>query len=407
MKNYIERFRKGGITWLWMCIVRRINKLCFYIFQICPLDKSLIIFESEGDFCDNAYALYSYMLEHGYMEKYRAVWLVENKERFSEDIEFENTRFCYKADDKLNFFRNYYLAVCGHYIYDHCLMMYRKRKGQRITYLSHGAGFKARKGGGKTNLNGLIDEIFATGPVAGDYLSYFHSYDRSKVKEIGYSRNDYFYTDLSVEKGKLNRRYGFSDYKMIILWMPTFRKSRSLDISEDYLDSGTGLPVFDTIKKLGDFNQYLGKKNYLMVLKVHQLTADLPIYKEKFSNILILMNEDIHVLDMQLYQFIGYTDILITDYSSISRDYLLIDKPCIYTLDDYEQYSQSRGIFPPNAIDYMAGYHVKTANDLIEAIDEICSGIDKYADKRAEVREKYHTYKDGDSSRRIVKYLGL
>lgn len=88
-------------------------------------------------------------------------------------------------------------------------------------------------------------------------------------------------------------------------------------------------------------------------------------------------------------------------------DYLLLDQPCIYTLEDYEQYDKSRGVFPPNAIDYMAGHHVYNVEELENAIDEICCGVDKYAEDRARVRKEYHTYPDGNSSKRIVEHLGL
>ena len=145
----------------------------------------------------------------------------------------------------------------------------------------------------------------------------------------------------------------------------------------------------------------------LLVLKVHHLSADLPIYKSKFSNILILNNHDISVLGIQLYEFVACTDALLTDYSSISTDYLLLDRPIIFTLDDYEQYVKSRGVYPANAKDYMSGPHVYTVDDLFAAFLDVIAGKDDYVEWRAEVRARYHTYHDGNSSQRIIDHLKL
>ncbi len=46
---------------------------------------------------------------------------------------------------------------------------------------------------------------------------------------------------------------------------------------------------------------------------------------------------------LQLYEFIHCADALVSDYSSVAIDYLLLDRPLGFTLDDYKEYTQSRG----------------------------------------------------------------
>lgn len=407
MKNYIAKIQNGGSKWLWMCIAVRLNKLFFHIFQCFPLDKKLIIFESEGDFCDNGYALYSYMLENGYMKKYRAVWLVENVENFQER-KFENTKFCYKNDDKLNFIRDYYLAVCGHYIYDHCLMLYSKRKQQRVTFLSHGVGFKASsKQTGMCEQDGRIDEMIVTSKFAGILVGNWANISIESCRVLGYSRNDFFFENSKNVQETIERVYGFCNYSKVVLWMPTFRKSRNQVLSEDYAISKTGLPLIENKEQLVKLNKFFTERKMLLILKIHQLSLDFPMIDENYSNIQVLQNEDIEKLGMQLYQFIAYTDALITDYSSISSDYLLLNKPIIFTLNDYALYNASRGIFPENAIDYMAGPHVMTIEDLYRALSDVYQEIDNYVEERHRMKRVFHKYADGNSSKRIAEYLNL
>ena len=106
-------------------------------------------------------------------------------------------------------------------------------------------------------------------------------------------------------------------------------------------------------------------------------------------------------------EFSPKSDALISDYSSVAIDYLLLDKPIVYTLDDYAGYEKSRGFWIPNTIDYMKGYHVYNKNELEESILEISHGIDKYAEERRKLMNEYHTYKDGRASERILKLIGI
>ncbi len=59
------------------------------------------------------------------------------------------------------------------------------------------------------------------------------------VKELGYPRNDRFFSDLNHVKNKIINEYQLHPFNHIFLWMPTFRKTNNQDISEDYLNNET------------------------------------------------------------------------------------------------------------------------------------------------------------------------
>ena len=384
-------------------VIKLYNSFLFNKYMNLPIDEYSIVLESEGDCCDNAYALFDYMKNNGYTKKYRITWLVDYPHNFQDE---ENIKYVYK-----NIYEHFSkktikaLRTCHYYIYDHCNMLteYKKRDGQKIAYLCHGyAGFKATKGSSKFS----ADEEFTTGRIPLQGCIDWHG-DVAEKYILGFSRLDYFY-NTKIEYTKLAQRLiEKNNFSKVFLWMPTFRQSDSKELSEDYFENETGLPLFNTIDSMNSMNEYLKNINAKIVLKIHHLQSELAIFNRKFSNIQFLRDEDISKCGIQLYQLIPVFDSLITDYSSISTDYFLLDKPIIYILDDIEQYKKSRGLYPENAIDYMPGDHVYIIDELKIAIESVLNGVDKFKKARHELISEFHTYQDGNSSKRILKHLGV
>lgn len=409
--SMIEKIRTHGflgtIKAVFYCIADVLNKVFFYFAWLKPIDDDLIVLESEGDLTDNAYALYDHMRRNGYLKKYRVVWLVDDVKRAKEN-HFPNTDYVKKYPRLLSYKRSRYLAMCRWYIYDHCnvLSKMRKRERQTIVYLSHGWGYKAAKGAGD-EIKTHYDYLIATGSLSAMGLSTFWQEPIEKAVVTGYPRIDYFFrNDLSTVVS-IKRRFKLEKYQKIIFWMPTFRKSVNRCLSEEYIDNKTGLPLFYDIAEIKRFSDFLKSINVVVILKVHQLQAELDVFSFKFDNLMILRDEDIHREKLQLYEFIPIADALITDYSSIAIDYMVLDRPLIYILDDYKEYAQSRGLFPENAIEYMPGYHVYTVDELKSAVTEICEGEDFFAEDRRKLTGQYHKYLDGNSSRRVIELLNL
>ena len=55
----------------------------------------------------------------------------------------------------------------------------------------------------------------------------------------------------------------------------------------------------------------------------------------------------------------------------------------------------------------MPGYHVYDEAGLEDALSEIADGIDRYKEERSAIVGQYHTYKDGGSSKRVLKAVGI
>lgn len=414
-KSFLVKLKEHGFSGtaksVYMRGVSAINKAAYYAYQKkYPVDDRLIVMESEGDLSDNAYALYDYMRANGYLKKYHVVWLVDNIEGAKKRKErFPNTIFVQKRPIRLNKKWAEVLATCKWYIYDHCNLLapLAKRKEQKVVYLSHGWGYKASKGGSTAHDLTHYDMITVTGPIPAKGMSEYWQEPEEKAVITGYPRLDYFFHPDTSVLDKINKKWHFDQYHKVIFWMPTFRQSNNESLSEDYIKNQTGLPIFETRDSLLEFSDFLKEKNLILVFKLHHLQAALPVFQSHFDNILLVRDEELYNLGVQLYQFVSTADVMISDYSSISIDFLLKDKPIVFTLDDYKEYDKSRGLFPKNAIDYMKGYHVYNQKELEESISEIAEGMDKYKNDRREVIYDYHTYIDGNSAKRVLDATGI
>lgn len=379
---------------------RILEKAVFRFFYIFPIKKHQILFESEPDLTDNSFAFYEFLSEKEQYKSYRLIWLVESSyEGDSEHI--------YKWHHGISIKRLYYLATSKYFIFDHnnILSEYPIRKDQKIINLFHGCSFKKTKGG-PVNTD-TEDMLLVTGDFWKPIMAEFVSCNKKKVKSLGFPRNDYLFMEKNDKQEKWRIIHSWSNYNKILLWMPTFRRSNSDTISENYYSGVTGLPILEQKTDLEELNERLRGKNTLLVFKVHHLQLEYSAFKDNYSNIQILKDDDINSFGLQLYQIVPLTDALITDYSSISNDYLLLDKPMIFTLDDYEEYRRSRGFSIDDPAQYFPGYHVFNKPQLIEAISKTIDGEDPYIEKRHALLSIMHKYQDGNSCKRIAEYIGL
>lgn len=276
-----------------------------------------------------------------------------------------------------------------------------------MIFLSHGCGYKGPKGTDSNCDITCYDYMTVTGPLAAICVSNWQQRPADLAVCTGYPRNDYLFAPDSESRLLINTWLGIGSSQKLVLWMSTFRQSPNQSISEEYLTSETGLPLFSTRKDLIRFSGFLVSAGIVVVLKLHHLQAELPIFNEKFRNILLVRDEELRERGLQLYQFVRCADALISDYSSISVDYMLLDRPIVYTLDDYEEYASSRGLFPENAIDYMPGYHVYDISQLESSLSEIAAGQDVHRADRASIIDKYHTYRDSGSAKRVLRVCGI
>lgn len=158
-------------------------------------------------------------------------------------------------------------------------------------------------------------------------------------------------------------------YERTYIYMPTWR----LQLGSEFLKY-----AMPDLKRL---DEVLKSSNSLLLLKLH------PSMKYSVEDMSSLTNIIYVSPDLDVYPILPFTDVLITDYSSIYYDYLLMDhKGCILYDFDYVQYVKDEFGFIRDYKEYTPGIHVNKYEDLLNLLR---NKVDCVVDKREWVVEQF------------------
>lgn len=228
-----------------------------------------------------------------------------------------------------------------------------------------------------------------SGPKAIDaFTSAFHS-PKGVVQAIGVPRTDIYYDEdfKRTARNKVLKEFPGIGKRKIILYAPTFR-GNSLNTS--YFNLNMDLKFMGEV--LGD--------RYAFVLKLHPL-----IRKNGFTPAMAKAYEGFvfdatHVLTSE--EALCAADVLITDYSSIFFEYLLLERPVISYIYDIKKYTSDRGFFYPYE-ETAPGPYVYTQGELIKKLQTVEQWFDVERIRR--FRHDFMSACDGHSTQRIYEYV--
>ena len=98
---------------------------------------------------------------------------------------------------------------------------------------------------------------------------------------------------------------------------------------------------------------------------------------------------------------------MITDYYSMSFDYLLLNKPIVFYLPDIEIYSRRRGFLLSPYEFWTPGPKAYTQDSLESAIIRILENPSWYEKERRAICDVVHYFHDANSSLRVWTLLKL
>lgn len=231
------------------------------------------------------------------------------------------------------------------------------------------------------------------------------------VRSLGISYTDRLYDREYIAACKDRFAYEYPDArgKKIVLWAPTFRgkASDAKAIGEEIIDrlqkNDTICSDFYIIKSL---HPHVKKKRlYDRSEDAKELVSGDGSYKasgESKSNYSVNMGTD---------ELLACADILITDYSSVFFEFLIMEKPIIFFAPDFKEYVGKRGFY----IDYksLPGEIIANGSGDDDGVQELSNAIinagsfddDKMKFKRDEFRNMYMSSCDGKATDRILDYI--
>lgn len=369
----------------------------------------IIVFSSFPDVSDNSFAVFDYLIKNGKDKEYLMVWLIDdynNIAKIKENIFKLYGNINVKCIKRKSFLGLYYYILskyifCTHGIFSEAGLS----KEQVKVNLWHGM---------PTKRIGLLDNqkkenvaisnyMVATSDIFVNLLAKAFRMNRKNILNIGQPRNDLlFRSNNSLEKIGIDK----FKYNKIFLWMPTYRLSAVGDIRGDGKLKGCRLPLLNE-EEIVKLNKLLCKIEYLFIIKLHPMDKFTAKHFNNLSNIIFIDNNKLIDSNVQLCSLIGESDVLLTDYSSVYIDYLIINKPIGFIIDDFEEYKNSRGFVFDNFEEWMPGEKIKTFEELKKFILDMKNNVDEYKNNREKINKKFNKFKDDKSSERLINFLNI
>lgn len=360
--------------------------LSFFIYR----KRFRVIFSSEfnTEFNHNSKWLFLYFLEE--CKSYEVKFVINDATRRQELIEYygpyfiSNTKFHYIIYilSSYTWFTSSLETPIGGFFHS-----FRRK----VFHLGHGIPIKSI-GLQERNLSitkviyySLIRSNFSyfvsTSPVFDKVWESFIDVPEKKVIRGGQPRNDCFF---------LNDTHGYNcdNSVMNILYAPTWRPY-----------SETKLFPFSDFSAI-ELDDFLGEVNAFIYLRLH------PNFEENIpSNLLCLKN--VRILKKSqlsdINEFLSRVDLLITDYSSIYADFLLLNKPIMFLPYDYDIYERLVGF----SVEYKLvtpGPKPKSFKDFKVEAKKLLSDIDYYSEERIRICKLFNVIQK-EHSKSILKLL--
>lgn len=372
------------------------EKLIENVLKNTQVSNNEIVFESEGDFSDNARALYEYMLKKKLNKKYKIIWIVDEPNNYKNEF---NVKFISRKIKTKKEIQNFYeiIGKAKYLFFTHPFWYKKENKDQVIINLWHGIPLKA---GGK-DIHTTFDYITVPSEFSKNLFHKFIGSVESQYIITGSPR-----TDLMFEKNNsLKKITKLNNNTKAIICMTTFKQStymKDSDIIYPFV-----LPFIENINELKILNDNLKKLNIKLIIKIHHLQKTDLLSTITLSNILYIEDKDLNEKGIQLYELIGQTDALITDYSSIMFDYMLLNRPIGYFINDLEEYKEKRGFLVEDIDSYMIGKKMKSKEEFNDFLEDIINGKDQYKKEREKFAKKMHKYNDNHNCKRILEIFDI
>lgn len=364
--------------------------------SLLPISRNMIVLHSLPDYSDNAWAFYQYLIDRGYNRKYRIIWLVEKPEKYKPE---ENVRFVCGESKWVLFRRDYYLARAKFVVHTHRTPIGRWRKDQVFINTTHSASQLKAAGGElqktawrsaptyrlRCGEDGLRKMMKTTGKPESHFLV------------IGMPRLDLLYRHRDC----VSELYPGHKYAKVVIVMETFRQNRNF-IDSSFVNT-YGMNLIRSEAEQRRLDDWLVANNVLMIIKPHPMQDLSCVRMESLTNIRFLAPLELCDRDIQLYQLLENCDALLTDYSSIYYDFLLLNRPIGFMISDMDAYS--RGFVIDDPVAEMPGRKLERFDDLLGFLEDLKQGKDDHQAERKALTDKVFKYQDDNNCKRLMDFI--
>lgn len=413
VNKVIERYKQDGLVKGTnhgiRCGISRIKRIFIFLLSkltdvIISAEKLLplanyIVFECESDMEDNPRAIYEYLIQHKLNRSYRMVWIVNDVSFCRANYNENNVCFLNRNDYKnINRIKlNYYFYRSKLFIFSHPYWFKKRKEKQFVLNTWHGFGMKKLKNS-KNDISNTFDKALVPSQFCKSLFA--KDWPIEKLEVMEYPRQDFL---LKGNKREIIRKLlnNYTKFSKIVMCMPTFRQTKNW-VDSDRIDQ-YALGVINDNTELISFNEFLSNNNILIIVKIHPLQSRELLNGNNLSNIIYINNRDLFKKKVILYELLACCDALLTDVSSVFTDFLMLDRPIGFFMDNVTDYK--RGYIVPNPLELMPGKFIYNPTDLKSFILDLIEGNDIFSNERIKTYNYLHSHRDADNSKRVVEWM--
>ncbi|MES9881125.1 MAG: CDP-glycerol glycerophosphotransferase family protein [Sedimenticola sp.] len=232
---------------------------------------------------------------------------------------------------------------------------------------------------------GRYRAMFATSPAMVRLFEESFALPAERIRITGQPRTDAL---LSGATPDLTGRYDppLPAHRRRILYCPTWRDEEPVQL----------FPFVD--RDLEAVQRFLQEREALLFVRTHP--NDPGRLDGRQGRILPMQADVVAEVTDTLRSF----DVLVTDYSSVYYDYLLLDRPVIFLPYDLERYTRSPGFFLPFE-EIVAGARPDTQAGFLSALGRALDQPEAESAERHRVRQLVYTHVDAGATERVLTFL--
>ena len=354
-------------------------------------DSKKLFFYSNLGFRDNVKSLYDYAIQIGLNKTHKIIVATDEYKKFAEAAP-QNVKFVSTKNGIFSFFRAKY---CFYSFGKYPIMPAKK---QTVVNLWHGMPLKSIGRfvkGCENEKQNYFSHIIATSPFFAEVMCKAFDAKREQVIITSQPRCD----DMYKSAPKPDFLEGFDK---IIFWLPTFMSSKKLGRQDGEYKN---INPYDA-DFLNEINEILKQNSMLLLIKPHPMD-DADIAKTDFSNIKVTTDAELYKKNLNLYDVLRDTDALVTDFSSIYFDFMMLDRPIAFAGGDVDEYQKNRGFSLENPKDFMPGAVLANSDEFVSFVKDVAKGVDEHLEQRKICNEICNTFSNGDGCARVLKEIGL
>jgi CDP-glycerol glycerophosphotransferase (TagB/SpsB family) len=276
----------------------------------------------------------------------------------------------------------------------------------KMIFLSHGQSVKNTRltvkvkvdaGFRNDSLKAAAQTVFAlsTSPFMAQVQAESNGLKPETYRHTGFPRNDWMFNPPSEAFDAWGNFTKGKKYKKVVLYAPTWRRTAPKTMMFPFKD-------FDTAALV----KYVEENDILLLLRPHLQDLTNNAACAKVNRTLVALSPNIRLATIKEFVeanfLLPFVDALITDYSSIYHDFLLLNRPILFVPYDLTTFDLVNGFKYPY-LENLPGPIISSQAQLLDEFSALGTGNDQFLEQRKRLANLIYTFQDGFASERLAK----